>query len=266
MSTSVTIGPTALAELIATHIWPVYAGLLLAALSATALIFGAWRGWRGSRDARLTGIVIAGLCAIGTGATLFAYIAFAVKRGSALPALDDVLVGAFATHATLTTLQVFAVLTRFGDTEVLTVLGVLGTALLLWRHQYRLAATWAAAIGGNALLNVSLKTVFQRARPVHEHGVTMETSWSFPSGHSSGTVAAWGVFAYVLLQLLPVRWHLPVMLAAVAIALTTGLSRIVLQVHFASDVVAGMLSGACWLALCIVASECWRRCTLPVRN
>ncbi|WP_018410353.1 phosphatase PAP2 family protein [Methyloversatilis thermotolerans] len=259
MSASITGGAAALAELLATRIWLVYAVLLIGALAAAALIFVAWRDWRGTRDARLTAIVIAGLCAIGTGAIVFACIAFAVHRGNALPALDDALVDALATHATVTTLQVFAVLTRFGDTEVLTVLGVLGTAVLLWRHQYRLAATWAAVIGGNSLLNVSLKSAFQRARPVHEHGVTMETSWSFPSGHASGTVAAWGVFAYVLLQLLPARWHLPVVLAAVAVALTTGFSRIVLQVHFASDVVAGMLSGACWLALCIVASECGRR-------
>jgi undecaprenyl-diphosphatase len=50
---------------------------------------------------------------------------------------------------------------------------------------------------------------------------------------------------------LPLRWHLPAMMVAVALAWTVGASRCFLGVHFASDVVAGFASGAAWLALCI---------------
>jgi membrane-associated phospholipid phosphatase len=62
-----------------------------------------------------------------------------------------------------------------------------------------------------------------------------------------------------LMQLLPARWHLPLLLTAVAIALATALSRIVLHVHYASDVMAGIASGSAWLTLCITVAALLRR-------
>lgn len=83
----------------------------------------------------------------------------------------------------------------------------------------------------------------------------LTAGFSFPSGHSSGSVVAYGMLAYLSLRLLPVRWHLPSLLAMVALALTVGASRLFLGVHFASDVMAGFASGIAWLALCITSIE-----------
>jgi membrane-associated phospholipid phosphatase len=74
----------------------------------------------------------------------------------------------------------------------------------------------------------------------------------------------YGMLAYVLVKLLPARWsaaRLPVVLAATALAYSVGCSRVFLQVHFASDVLAGFASGATWLVMCIVAVELvlWRQ-------
>ena len=44
-------------------------------------------------------------------------------------------------------------------------------------------------------------------------------------------------------------------LLATALAFTIGCSRVFLQVHFASDVLAGFASGTAWLAVCIGAQE-----------
>lgn len=196
------------------------------------------------------------LCAV----LLFAAIASAISGDTALLQFDHALADAMAAHQPAGTLRVFARLTHFGDTVVLTTLCIAGAAALLAGGQRLLAAAWVAAIGGNSLLNHSLKTTFERVRPLHEHGQAWETSWSFPSGHSSGTLVAYGMAAWILMQLMPVRWHRPLLLAAVAIALATALSRIVLHVHFASDVVAGLASGTAWLTLCItVAAVLCRR-------
>jgi undecaprenyl-diphosphatase len=48
---------------------------------------------------------------------------------------------------------------------------------------------------------------------------------------------------------------LPVLVAALVLAFTVGISRLVLGVHFASDVVAGIASGSAWLALIITSAE-----------
>ena len=118
------------------------------------------------------------------------------------------------------------------------------------------------AIAGNGLLNTGLKQSFGRLRPAHLQGYLAEPGLSFPSGHSSGAVVAYGMAAYLALHLLPARWHLPAMLLAVALAFNIGASRLVLQVHFASDVLAGFASGSAWLALCITGLAAARQAGL----
>uniref|UniRef100_UPI00286A84FF phosphatase PAP2 family protein n=1 Tax=Methylibium sp. TaxID=2067992 RepID=UPI00286A84FF len=110
----------------------------------------------------------------------------------------------------------------------------------------------------------ALKALFARARPVHDGGALLAHGYSFPSGHSSGAVVAYGMLAFVLLRVLPKAWHLPVVLLATAIAFSVGSSRIFLHVHYPSDVLAGFASGAAWLAVCLVAAAWVRRRRLGV--
>ena len=209
-------------------------------------------------------IATAGIVCLLCALLLFAAIASAVSGDGRLVRFDHALADAMAAHQSAGTLRVFARVTHFGDTVVLTALCIVGAAALLAGRERLLAAALVAAIGGNSLLNRSLKAVFERVRPLHEHGQTWETSWSFPSGHSSGTLVAYGMAAWILMQLLPARWHLPLLLTAVAIALATALSRIVLHVHYASDVMAGFASGSAWLTLCITVAALLRRLSVSI--
>jgi membrane-associated phospholipid phosphatase len=129
---------------------------------------------------------------------------------------------------------------------------------LLHRGQRTLAVAWVLAVAGNALLNTLLKEIFERARPIHGHGVLIADGWSFPSGHSSGSVVAYGMLAYLLNRLVSADWRLPILLSAVAVAFTTGFSRVFLQVHYVSDVLAGFASGLLWLTICVGSTE-WHR-------
>jgi len=92
-------------------------------------------------------------------------------------------------------------------------------------------------------------------RPLHDDGIVLAHGFSFPSGHSSGAVVAYGMLAYVAMRFVPVRWHLALVLCAVALAFSIGASRVFLRVHFASDVIAGFASGSAWLAVCIGSIE-----------
>ena len=188
-------------------------------------------------------------------AALFAEIAEHLGPDATMSRADEALTAAIRAHASPATLAVFAALTHFGDPITLTLLGTVVGLLLWWQRRRALALGWVIALGGNALLNPLLKRVFERVRPVHEVGLINELGWSFPSGHTSGATVAYGMLAYVAMRTLPPAWHMPLVLAATALAFTVGCSRVFLQVHFASDVLAGFASGAAWLTVCIVSVE-----------
>lgn len=248
-----------LAEVIAANAIQLFFALLGGALALSLALAGSWRRLRpAGGTTRLRVAVIGSSCILGA-AFVFASVASGVGRDGRLVRFDHALTAAMQATQPESVLRAFSLVTHFGDTIVLTGLCIVGALWLLARRQPLLAAGWVAAIAGNSLLNRTLKALFERVRPLHEHGHAFETSWSFPSGHSSGTVVAYGMAAWILTRLLPVRWHVPVLLAAVSIALGTGTSRIILQVHYFSDVLAGMASGAAWLSLCIMTVELLRR-------
>lgn len=135
----------------------------------------------------------------------------------------------------------------------------LALGYVLWRQREpALAIAWLAALGGNALLNPALKRSYERLRPDADLSGLLAHGYSFPSGHTSGAVVCFGMAAYLAWRLLPPRWHLPACLLAVELALLVGASRIWLQAHYLSDVLAGIASGGAWLALCIAAAGAWR--------
>jgi membrane-associated phospholipid phosphatase len=189
------------------------------------------------------------------GVFIFVEIAGGIALGSRLSTIDAMLTKSIKTHATGISLQIFSVVTHFGDRPILFVIGVIVT-VLLWRIRRRLLAIgWAITLAGNAILNPMMKQLFERLRPLNEQGMANELGWSFPSGHASGATVTYGMLAYVALRTLHPVWHLPVMLVVISLVLTVGISRIFLQVHFASDVAAGFGSGLAWLSLCVMVIE-----------
>jgi len=158
--------------------------------------------------------------------------------------------------------QFFSNVTHLADTATLTGLAISGALALIGLRRRWLALAFAASIAGNALLNTTLKGIFERARPLHDPIEALVRGFSFPSGHSSGAVVAYGMLAYVLIRCLgptrAARLKLPLVLVAAALAFTIGCSRIFIQAHFATDVLAGFASGIAWLAVCIGSAE-WLR-------
>ena len=190
---------------------------------------------------------------------MFAELAEHLGDGRRLARLDEAFTAALAAQVNPATLQAFAGLTHLGDVATLTALAVLVAGALWWRRHRLLAAGWVLAVGGNALLNPALKRIFERVRPEHVHGLVTEPGFSFPSGHSSSSMVAYGMLAYLALRLLPRALHLPALLLAVALVATVGASRVFLQVHYLSDVLAGFASGGAWLLVAIGSVELVRR-------
>ncbi|HQX59378.1 MAG: phosphatase PAP2 family protein [Rhodoferax sp.] len=192
------------------------------------------------------------------GALAFGWLAMQLRDSGNLLAFDLAFADALARALPPAVVQAAARLSRLGDPATLGVLGVVVGVVLLLRRQVGLMLGWAVALGGNGLLNPALKQIFSRMRPLQAVQGASAEGFSFPSGHSSGTVVAFGMLAYLGLRLLPPRWHLAVLLVAMLLALGVGLSRIILRVHYASDVAAGFASGTTWLAVCITGIELGR--------
>jgi membrane-associated phospholipid phosphatase len=137
------------------------------------------------------------------------------------------------------------------------------TAVALWLlvrdGRVRLATWMLVTLWGGALLGVVLKLVVGRARPELADAVAHEGGRSFPSGHALGGTVACGLLILVLGPLLPRRWRPVGWAVAILAVLAVCFARVGLGVHFLSDVTAGVVIGAAWLAVTSAIFEWWRR-------
>src|SRR5688500_7169191 len=145
----------------------------------------------------------------------------------------------------------FSTVSWFGSGRVLAMAAVVVAIVLLVNRRTVLAIGWLAAQGGGGLLNRTLKEAFERTRPEFADPLLMSSSWSFPSGHAMGTFILCGLGCYLLLR---ERRCWTASAVGVSLALSwcvvMAFSRLYLGVHFASDVIAGLLAGAAWVAVC----------------
>jgi undecaprenyl-diphosphatase len=137
-------------------------------------------------------------------------------------------------------------LTRLGN---LVLLGPLALAAAIWlaiKARYR-AALWLLATCIVArLVTAGLKLVFQRPRPDLLPQLDQVYSMSFPSAHAANTMATFLAIALALGGRAPI-------VGAVALTLAIGISRVLLAVHWPSDVVGGWALGA----FCVSIAARW---------
>lgn len=116
-------------------------------------------------------------------------------------------------------------------------------ALLVVRRRGN-ALFFAVAMVGAGTLNSGAKMFFQRTRPDLWLSPSPEHTYSFPSGHSMGSMA----FAAALAVLAwPTRWRWWAIVLGGTFTLLVGFSRVYLGVHFPSDVVAGWSASLAWV-------------------
>jgi undecaprenyl-diphosphatase len=134
---------------------------------------------------------------------------------------------------------------------------------LLWRRSWRLAAFAVVAIAGSSLLNTAVKAAVHRTRPVVSQPFVHEPGASFPSGHSQAAVVGFGVLLLLFLPLLRSSWRWIAVIVAGLMVVLIGFSRVALAAHFVSDVVAGFVLGAAWLAAMTAAFKAWNAMSTP---
>jgi membrane-associated phospholipid phosphatase len=141
-------------------------------------------------------------------------------------------------------------ITHMGDTITM-ITATLVFALLLHRitgsrrASYSMILAYLIAWLGNNLI----KIVFDRERPQLSPLYIDPSSYSFPSGHAMISAAVYGTAAALFSETFP-RFKWPIRLAATLLVLIIGTSRVYLDAHWPSDVVAGFAAG--WITISIV--------------
>lgn len=144
----------------------------------------------------------------------------------------------------------FRILTEFGDIVGLAILAVI--ICIITKVDYRVCL-FVIGAGLAHVVNDILKDIFERVRPIAEMQWQSESSMSFPSGHSKN---ASFMFSFIMFMAYKSNMKdvfkkvlyvaCPVMIAIVMV------SRLVLGVHYFSDVCAGCAVGLLFSAVMIV--------------
>lgn len=191
-------------------------------------------------------------------AAIFLYFLFAVKSGDPL-SFDRYLSSFFTGIFTEDSYPFFEFMDRLGNKLGV---GIVTLFFLVWlwvkhRNYTAMAAlVFAVAIGNE--VNKWLKDAIGRPRPDQEHLVNV-ASLSFPSGHAMIGMILYTFIAFIIIKELKsakVKWIIGIF-AGVWIFLM-GISRIIMKVHYPSDIAAGFAAGFMWVFLSIVLYEALR--------
>jgi undecaprenyl-diphosphatase len=187
------------------------------------------------------------------GGLLLAALAIVVRESHALSGIDSAVADWGDDHASALSTHGLNVVTSLGETWIAIVIGI-AVALAdfrLTRNRWT-ALFLLAVIAGDKLLTSGLKALVDRVRP-DLNPIAHTLGPSFPSGHSSTAAALWAAVALVAVRWLGRRAATPLAGAAVGIAAAVAASRVLLDVHWLTDVIAGLALGWAWFATCAVA-------------
>lgn len=141
-----------------------------------------------------------------------------------------------------------------GGTTALGLVTLVAGVVLLARRHVRAAIILGLAFLGAALLSSWLKVEFARPRPSVAHPLGPQAGgYSFPSGHATSSMAVYATLAYLgLTSRLRGPIRAAAAIAALALVVAIGFSRVYLGKHFPSDVVAGWCVALAWVAVLVL--------------
>ena len=218
--------------------------------------------WARMSSAAVTRRALAPLAIVTAAALLFAFLLILVRlQWGPLEAADHRAAAGLnslvAGHAAA--VSVVKAVTWLGSSGVLwTVTGTAAVVLAI-RRRWRLAVYLLVAGAGALTLDPVLKALVGRLRPVVAHPVAYGTGDSFPSGHALGSIVCYGALFLVFLPATRGKWRRLFTVAIVTLIVAIGASRLLLGVHYLSDVLGAWALGITWLGVTAFAFELSRR-------
>lgn len=135
------------------------------------------------------------------------------------------------------------IVSTVGGTAITGGLGIVIGIVFILRKKWREGIIFIISIVSTGAITICMKEFFLRARPDNALQMIIDDP-SFPSGHAVLGSAFFVAFAYVFASYIkdPIKKKLLFIVSIMAI-LFIGLSRIVLNVHWTTDVIAGWFLG-----------------------
>jgi undecaprenyl-diphosphatase len=171
-----------------------------------------------------------------------------VERPDGSTRVDHAITSWMVAHRAEPVTTLAKVLTTIGSQTVLVPVVTVLALLLLWRRRFDLTIALVGVWGGAILLYSLGKYFVGRPRPPADLWLVQVAGTSFPSGHATQSLATFAALAVVMSHWLR-RAPWPGVAVAVVLAAGVGWSRVYLGVHWATDVAAGWLLAAGWLAV-----------------
>lgn len=193
----------------------------------------------------LIGFVVAG--------AIIGVLTYMVRTNSGVVNVDSSVARWAAAHVSGVSIQPLRFLTQMGATPTVIGLAAAGAAFGLWRwRSVSVPLFLTLVVGGQLLISNLIKFAVDRARP-DVHPLSTFSGASFPSGHATAAAAT-----FAALALLVGRGRSPnarAILAGISVSIAVGVacSRVLLGVHWFSDVVAALMLGWAWFAISAVA-------------
>lgn len=168
----------------------------------------------------------------------FSIIAWRVHSGG-VTTMDEYVKGMVTGLQTESSLTFFRYVTKLGSgSGIVIVLAV--SLFLFWKKRYYVAMViYPLAILSTHLINKGIKGIVKRDRPTINEALDA-LGYSFPSGHAMLSIVTYGFLAYIIaanVKSAAVKYF--VMITAIVLIVLIGLSRIILSVHYPTDVLAG---------------------------
>jgi membrane-associated phospholipid phosphatase len=158
-----------------------------------------------------------------------------------------------AEHATKGSTRFLKDVSLFGGTPVIIAVAVI-TAVVEYVRTRRAAifGFMTVVVAGESIVTWATKTIVARPRP-NIHRLTGFSGASFPSGHAAAAAATFAAVAFLLGRRSSPRTKALLAAAAAAIAVGVATTRVLLGVHWLTDVLAGLAVGWAWFAISSIA-------------
>jgi undecaprenyl-diphosphatase len=202
----------------------------------------------------LTGLALTvALLLIFGGGVVLAALAVVVRDSHALAGVDGAVADWGNRNASAFSTSGLKLVTDLGETWMAAGVGAVVALVDLAMKRNRWVVPFLLAVViGDKLLTAGLKALVDRVRPALDP-VARTLGPSFPSGHTSTAAALWGAVALIACRWWGRRSLAPLAGIAVGIAVAVAASRVLLDVHWLTDVIAGLALGWAWFAACAVA-------------